>query len=61
VDECECDAEGNKHPAHAHIALCKFQKADGITMEDAPFIDAHRALIETFKRRWVWRLKKEAE
>lgn len=54
VDECECDAEGNKHPAHAHIALCQVQQSAGLSADSPAFIDAHRALIETMKRTWIW-------
>lgn len=56
VDECDCDQEGGKHPAHAHIALC------GVAVAATPelanldpladtedFIQAHRDLVLLFK------------
>lgn len=54
VDECECDAEGNKHPKHAHIALCKGLAADGAGPEADDFIAAHRDLSELFKAMRLW-------
>jgi hypothetical protein len=54
VDECDCDQHGSKHPAHGHIALCRVQKEAGVTVDAPAFIDAHRALIETMKRTWIW-------
>lgn len=49
VDECECDRDGGKHEAHAHIALCKTLIAAGMSKEDALFEQTRQELYALFK------------
>jgi hypothetical protein len=48
LDECEIDDAGNKHIAHAHIAICDHLKAN-ITRGDQTFIALQDALNLLFK------------
>lgn len=50
VDECECDQLGNKHPAHAHIALCKNLLAEGVGKDHPEFEQLRTELHSLFKR-----------
>lgn len=50
VDECECDQQGNKHEAHAHIALCANARAAGLKQDDEIFVQAYRSLVLMFRR-----------
>ena len=46
VDECDCDLEGNKHPAHAHIGLCcDLLRINEDDDDDAVAIWAQKALF----------------
>jgi hypothetical protein len=54
VDECECDAEGNKHEAHAHIAICKGLIEQGMTKVDKEFEQIKTDLYGMLKQRPVW-------
>jgi hypothetical protein len=61
LDECTIDAQGNKHPAHAHIALCEIVKgtivngAERSYRDDDTFIaiqEGLKSLIELTPRVW---------
>jgi hypothetical protein len=54
VDECECDQEGNKHPAHAHIALCKSLVAQGLGKDHPDFEQVRTELYFKLKSSLVW-------
>ncbi|HMI17944.1 MAG TPA: hypothetical protein VK533_00230 [Sphingomonas sp.] len=54
VDECDCDQDGNKHPAHAHIALCKQMIAAGFSEGDARFVKVHRDLVALLAPARIW-------
>jgi hypothetical protein len=55
VDECECDQEGNKHEAHAHIAFCREAIKAGCFQDDPRFTVAHRELITILQQGdFVW-------
>lgn len=54
VDECVCDADGGRHPAHGHVALCNFQKTAGMAVDSPEFIEAHRALNDTLRNNIIW-------
>lgn len=54
VDECDCDQDGNKHEAHAHIALCKSLVQDGITKEDPHFEQIRTELHGRLKKSKIW-------
>lgn len=54
VDECECDREGNKHKAHAHIAICKSLLAQGIHKDHPDFEQARTELHAKFKGSEIW-------
>lgn len=45
IDECETDAEGGFHPAHAHIRLCDNVREGITSTEDDAFGFAKRALF----------------
>lgn len=55
VDECECDQDGNHHPAHAHIALCNIIRSTNIEKTSANFQqivdDLHLCFIDRLE--WV--------
>lgn len=48
VDECICDAAGNKHPAHAHIALCQDLAGKGLTSESVEIVELQQKLRHLF-------------
>lgn len=54
VDECECDAEGNKHPAHAHIGICSALIDGGLKREDEVFEQARQDLYGLLKTNPIW-------
>ncbi|WP_338425152.1 hypothetical protein [Sphingopyxis kveilinensis] len=54
VDECECDAQGNKHPAHAHVAICKSLTKQGLHKDHPDFEQARTELHAKFKRSPIW-------
>ena len=54
VDECDSDINGGKHPAHAHIAICKAAIAGVAGIEDPIVIQAHRDLLLLFRNGAVW-------
>jgi hypothetical protein len=57
VDECNCDQHGSKHPAHAHIAICRGAAVNGIGKDHEGFIDAHRQLVSLFANNPLWQLR----
>lgn len=54
VDECDCDQVGNKHEAHAHIALCKGLAAQGIGKDHPDFEQLRQELHVMFKDGIIW-------
>jgi hypothetical protein len=54
VDECECDQAGNKHEAHAHIALCKGLVAQGVGKDHPDFEQLRLELHVMFKDGVIW-------
>lgn len=54
VDECDCDRDGNKHPAHAHIALCKSLIANGVDLEHPEFEQVRTELHARFTGSRIW-------
>lgn len=53
-DECDVDHAGNKHPAHAHIALCDVSFPDPVSTEAEEFLQTWRDLCRAFKEGVVW-------
>jgi hypothetical protein len=53
VDECTIDTEGNKHPAHAHIAICEVLRKS-ITRGDDTVIAIQEGLKLLFEPTTVW-------
>lgn len=53
-DECDVDHEGNKHPAHAHIALCNSRFPDPVDVSSEDFVQTWRDLCLMFKNNQVW-------
>ena len=49
LDECTCDAAGNKHPAHAHIGVCEKFRDQDFSEDSAIFTQIHRDLINLLK------------
>lgn len=59
-DECDCDQNGNKHPAHAHVAICNSARGPGFSVESPDFVQIHRDLAHAFKANKVWEAPKAA-
>ena len=55
VDECETDDLGNKHPAHAHISLCRKLFPVAPDQVDLAFIQAREHLYLLFSKSVVWK------
>lgn len=53
-DECDIDWQGNKHPAHAHIALCNCSFPDPVAQDGEVFLQVWRDLCQSFKNNQVW-------
>jgi hypothetical protein len=49
LDECDCDQEGNKHTAHAHISLCRRYAANGVDQNDPEYAQIKRDLLDLFR------------
>jgi hypothetical protein len=55
LDECTMDNESNKHPAHAHIAICR-EQIQNLQRGDEIFIGLHEGLKLIFKAaQSIWR------
>ncbi len=48
-DECECDREGSKHPAHAHIAICEMSFPAPVDQQTDIFLQIWRDLVTLFR------------
>ncbi|NWG26608.1 MAG: hypothetical protein HXY30_19685 [Pseudorhodoplanes sp.] len=53
LDECVMDRNGNRHPAHAHIAICEAVKA-AIHRDDDTFIAIQEGLKLLFEPGIHW-------
>lgn len=53
-DECDIDDSGGKHPAHAHIAICKCLSGDGSFYDTPQFEKVADRLIAIFRKRRDW-------
>lgn len=49
VDECDSDRLGNKHPAHAHIALCRNLATADLDRTDPNIVQVYRDLMNLFR------------
>jgi len=54
VDECETDADGGAHPAHAHIAICRCLRNNISTAEDTVFTGIKELLLAVLRENAIW-------